>query len=377
MSIIFILHSGGDQIRGSEICLIHTIEALYSAGYKIIVLRKNSCLDEYISEKVETILEETFPEIMFDGDHRTFPLGEYLKSANRLLRLVKKHRPILMLCNGGLPCQLAVPVGKVLNTPVLCHFHHPAPKRYFYIWLVKYVTHLVFPSNFTRSIVAEKCGRDGKVIYNAIDVETRFVPCEKRERRYRDELNIDSSKIVIGQVGHLSKHKRPDFLIRSFAKALINLDNLHLVLVGDGPIYSELQNLVGELGLAEKVTLAGYVADVLPYYQHVFDINVLASSEEGLGISVIEASACALPSIVTDCTGLREVVDNRITGLTFTIDDSDELTEKIMLLANDPELRRKYAMAARHKAVNCFGLQRYKEAILEQIIPEDGSRTSK
>jgi len=367
MGTILILHYGGDQIRGSEICLIHTIEALNSAGYRIIVLRNNSGLDEYISGQVEKILDEKFPEIMFDSDHRAFPLRKYIRSSRRVLRLVKQYRPFLIFCNGGLPCQLAVPVGKFSSTPVLCHFHHPAPKRYFYIWLVKYVTRLVFPSNFTRSIVGEKCGRDGKVVYNAIDVNTRFVPCTKIVRRYRDELNIDSSKIVVGQVGNLSKHKRPDFLIRSFAKALKYLDNLHLVLVGHGPLYEELQKLVGELGLERRVTLAGYVPDVLPYYQHVFDINILASSEEGLGISVIEASACAVPSIVTDCTGLREVVDNRITGLTFSTDKPDELTEYIILLSNDSNLRRKYAMAARSKAIKCFGLQRYKEIMLEQI----------
>jgi len=351
MDTILILHHGGDQIRGSEICLIHTIEALNSAGYKLIVLRNNACLDEYISGQVVSILDEAFPEIMFDVGHKSFPLRKYISSAYRLLRLVKQNKPMLIFCSGGLPCQLAVPVGRFLNTPILCHFHHPAPKRYFYIWLVKYATRLVFPSNFTRSNVAEKCGRDGKVIYNAIDVNKRFVPSDKKDGRFRDELNIGSSEIVIGQVGHLSKHKRPDFLIRSFAEALEHLETLHLVLVGHGPLYEEIHNLVKELGLERKVAIAGYVPDVLPYYQHIFDINILASSEEGLGISVIEASACALPSIVTDCTGLREVVDDQVTGLTFKIDKPDELTASIMLLAKDPKLRHQYAEAARSKAV--------------------------
>ena len=139
------------------------------------------------------------------------------------------------------------------------------------------------------------------------------------------------------------------------------------MLVGYGPLYDELQSLIGKLGLEVAVTLAGYVPDVLPFYQHVFVINVLASREEGLGISVIEASACSVPSIVTDCTGLREVVDNQVTGLTFEKDDQDQLTNNILLLARDPDLRREYAMAAREKAVDMFGLERYKEKILEQV----------
>jgi glycosyltransferase involved in cell wall biosynthesis len=367
MRTILILHFGGDQIRGSEVCLIHTIGALHAEGYRIVVLRKNACLDEHISGQVDVILDEDFPEIMFDGGHRALPLRKYMVSLRRLHKLVKHYRPSVIFCNGGLPCQLAVPVGRILATPVMCHFHHPAPKRYFYIWLVKYVTRLVFPSNFTRNHVAVKCGRDGEVIYNAIDVNSRFIPATEKDRRDRDELNIDRSKIVVGQVGHLSRHKRPDFLIRSFANALKQSANLHLVLVGYGPLYEDLQKLVEKLGLQGAVTLAGYVQDVLPYYQHVFDINVLASSEEGLGISVIEASACSVPSIVTDCTGLREVVDNQVTGLTYEQDSQDQLTDGILLLAMDPGLRRQYAMAARDKAVKTFGLEHYREKILEQV----------
>jgi len=367
MKTILILHFGGDQIRGSEVCLIHSIHALHADGYRIVVLRKDPRLDEHIAGQVDVILDEGFPEIMFDGSHRAFPLRKYLASLRRLHGIVRQYKPSVMLCNGGLPCQLAVPVGRILHTPVLCHFHHPAPKRYFYIWLVKYVTRLMFPSNYTRENVAGKCGRDGVVIYNAIDVNARFIPVIEKDRHYRDELAIDSSKIVVGQIGHLSKHKRPDFLIRSFSNALKQSPNLHLVLVGYGPLYAELQSLVEAMGLQRAVTLTGYVPDVLPYYQHVFDINVLASSVEGLGISVIEASACSVPSIVTDCTGLREVVDNQVTGLTFEQDDQDKLTDCILLLARDPDLRRQYAAAARNKAVETFGLERYKEKILEQV----------
>ena len=82
---------------------------------------------------------------------------------------------------------------------------------------------------------------------------------------------------------------------------------------------------------------------------------------------MIEASACSVPSIVTDCTGLRDVVDNQVTGLTFETDDQEQLTDNILLLARDPELRREYAVAAREKAVKTFGLEHYKEKILEQV----------
>lgn len=367
MKTVMVLHTGGEQIRGSEVCLIHSIEALKENNYDVIVLRKNNQLDEFIEANTSVIIDESFPEIMFDGPKKSFPIVKYVQSLYRLYRHVKKYKPFVIYCNTGLPCQLAVPVGKILNVPVLCHFHHPAPIRYFYIWLVKYATKLFFPSNFTRSVVVEKSGRDGDVVYNAVDIEERFVPTMPRDMRFREDIGFGENTIVLGQVGNLTKHKRPDFLIRSFAEAYKQVKELRLVLVGNGPLYEELQIMIEELGLENQIKLMGYVPDVLPYYQHVIDINVLASSNEGLGISVIEASACELPSVVTDCTGLREVVDCSITGYTFSLDDSSMLVDRMVHLANDPELRRNMGLAARKKAEKSFSLVEYKKRVLQQV----------
>ena len=364
---VMMLHFGGDQIRGSEVCLVHAIDALSENGYDVVVLRKDGCVDALISEKVSTIIGEPFPEIMFDGSYRSLPLIKYLKSLYRLYLLVKLHKPCVIYCNTGLPCQLAVPVGKIFKIPVLCHFHHPAPKRYFYIWLVKYATKLIFPSYFTRSVVLDKSGRDGDVIYNAVDITTRFVPATTRDESFRLALGFSETDIVVGQVGNLTTHKRPDVLIKCFADTYRKNNKLRMVLIGGGPMHDELATTINELGLNSVIKLAGYVPDVLPYYQHVFDINVLASTNEGLGISVIEASACGLPSIVTDCTGLREVVDKDITGLTFQQDDLAQLTGDIIRLSKDAAIRQQMGLAAREKAEKYFSLDKYKDAILNQI----------
>jgi glycosyltransferase involved in cell wall biosynthesis len=367
MKTVMVLHSGGVQIRGSEICLIHSIDAIAEKGFGVVVLRKQKLLDEFVQGSARAIIDEQFPEIMFDGSHRSFPLIKYSQSLYRLYRLVKKYRPCVIYCNTGLPCQIAVPVGKLLNIPVLCQFHHPAPKRYFYLWLVKYATKLIFPSNFTRSVVMEKSGRDGDVIYNAVDIVERFVPVSPKDFRLREEIGFGGDAVVVGQVGNLTGHKRPDVLIRCFAEAYKKNSALRLVLVGHGPLFDDLQALVESLGVAHLVKFKGYVPDVLPYYQHVIDINVLASNNEGLGISVIEASACELPSIVTDCTGLREVVDDGVTGYTFDVDDSSQLTEFMLRLANDPALRKNMGLAAREKAEKLFSLEEYKSGIVRQV----------
>ena len=67
MNTILIMHFGGGQVRGSEVCLIESIEALSEAGFNVVIIRKDKILDEAVLKYVDAIQDEPFPEIMFDG----------------------------------------------------------------------------------------------------------------------------------------------------------------------------------------------------------------------------------------------------------------------------------------------------------------------
>ncbi len=372
MKTILVMHKGGSQIRGSEVCLIHTVNALLAAKYKVLLLRNNTIIDQPLNDhKNLEIADCDYPEIMIDGDHKRFPIFRYIHSFFSLKKLAKQYNVLCIVCNGGLPCQLGVPLGNSMGIPVVCHFHHPAAKRYFYFWLVKFVDRLIFPSKFTASIVAQKCGRQGQVIYNAVDLDTRFVPPNSRDSRLRSELGIPDDGLVIGQVGALVPHKRPDFLVKAFSAICDQFPHLYLMIVGCGSMEESLRKEISHHRLDGRIKLRGYVDDVLPYLQNVIDINVLASKEEGLGISVIEAAGCSLPSVVSDCTGLQEVVVQNETGYKFSPNDNTDLQFFLIKLIKEPALRLKLGRAAREHALNNFGLPRYSAemvGIIEQSI---------
>lgn len=371
MKTILVMHQGGSQIRGSEVCLIHTVNALLAANYKVILLRNNSIIDQTLNELGNLeIADCDYPEIMIDGDHKSFPIFRYIRSFLSLRKFVKKYDVTRIVCNGGLPCQLGVPLGNSIGIPVVCHFHHPSAKRYFYFWLVRFADHLIFPSNFTASIVAQKCGRKGQVVYNAVDLDTRYVPSHSRDSRFRSELGIPNDGLVIGQVGALVPHKRPDFLIKAFAAICNHFPRVYLLLVGWGPMQESLRAEIFRHQLDNRIKLIGYVDDVLPYLQNVIDINVLASAEEGLGISVIEAAGCSLPSIVSDCTGLKEVVVQNETGYKFSPNDNTELQFFLIKLIQEPDLRIRLGKAAREHALKKFCLPRYSADIVNVIEQE-------
>jgi glycosyltransferase involved in cell wall biosynthesis len=374
---VVVLHRGGPIVRGTEAVLIRSAKALTASGYRLIVCRRNDCIDHplaALSPHTEFV-DFSFPELMLAGPKDcSLPIALYAKELLRLKALVERCHATLLYCSGGLPCQLAVPVGRLKHIPVLCHFHHPAMRRAHYLWLARYADRRVFPSAFVQRHSRSGARHPGTVIYNGIDM-ARFRPAAQRDRRWREQWGIAADTVVIGQVGALAANKRPDFLLLAF-RALLKLSKhpVHLCLVGAGPMEGELRRLIDTQGLRGNVTLTGYVDDVLPYYQHVFDINTLVSNEEGLGISVIEGSACALPAVVTDCTGLPETILDGKTGLLFEMSDLGGLQRQLLRLTEDPSLRTSMGQAGRSFAERQFSAISYDEKFMT-IVNELLART--
>jgi glycosyltransferase involved in cell wall biosynthesis len=125
-----------------------------------------------------------------------------------------------------------------------------------------------------------------------------------------------------------------------------------------------LRTLVRELQLDTRITITGFVPEVLPYYQHVFDINVLVSREEGLGIAAIEGSACGLPVVVTDCTGLSETVVPGETGFSFGLNDTGGLERQLLDLVGDSALRLRMGARGRAFAQRTFSADVYNDRII-------------
>jgi glycosyltransferase involved in cell wall biosynthesis len=367
---VLLIHHGSDGMRGTEICLIQTARALAARGWQVVVCRNHPIMDTELLtlDPRPRLVPMEFPELKLDGKGSSFPLAAYWRALRELRRLLRELRPAFVYCSGGLPCQLAVPAAKPIRIPLVCHFHHPAIKRDYYSWLVKFADKVIFPSQFTRAHSWRNVRLAGEVIYNGIDT-TRFQPAFIHDPKWRQRLEIPADAIVIGQVAALIPHKRPDVLVRSFARLLPQTPHrLHLCLVGKGPLRDSIQALVADLNLQNRVTIIGGVPDILPFYQHVFDINALVSRTEGLGIAAIEGSACGLPVVATDCQGLSETVLPERTGLRFGLHDEDGLDAGLLRLVNDRELRVRMGAAGREHAVRTFSADIYNEKIVAATL---------
>ncbi len=161
--------------------------------------------------------------------------------------------------------------------------------------VVKYSDYLLTCSNeATRWGLGDSKKFDKKVqlIPNGINVEKFRFKIDTRSQ-YRNYYNLDKETIVLGTVGRLSEEKNHKFLIDIFEKFLLLNPDSKLFIVGDGPEKDRLFEIISEKKLTESVKLFGSRSDISEFL-HMFDVFILPSHYEGLGISLIEAQASGL-----------------------------------------------------------------------------------
>jgi len=149
----------------------------------------------------------------------------------------------------------------------------------------------------------------------------------------------------------------PEMVVRAFAAACRRLPDLHLLMIGGGPLQSRLASLVGSLDLGERVEIKGWIdPDQAQGYIQDSDIMVMPSIMESFGVAAVEAAAAGIPVIATNVGGIPEIVEHGVNGLLIDVGDESGLTEAIITLAGDEARRRRMGSAGRQIAREKFNI---------------------
>lgn len=180
---------------------------------------------------------------------------------------------------------------------------------------------------------------------------------------------VEPRAVVIGSVGSLIARKANDHLLRASAAVRGRCDvPFHLLLVGEGPERAALQALAQQLGLAERVSFAGFQKVPLPWVA-AMDVLVLASAKEGLPRAILEAMLLSKPVIASDVVGSRELVRPDVTGLLYPYGDTEALANHLQRLLEHPEERRRLGDAGRALVIDAYSIERYVAGV-ETILGE-------
>lgn len=212
---------------------------------------------------------------------------------------------------------------------------------------------IICVSDFDRDLALQLnigCSKKVIMIHNGMPPEAYTV--NKLKSIVVHGLEVRQAPILI-TVGRLAPPK--DF--ETLLEALQKLDNIRILIVGDGPNRQRIETLIRKNGLKQKASLLGQREDV-PNLLANAEIFVLSSRKEGLPRTIIEAMLAGLPVVATRVGGVPELVEDNTTGFLVPPGNSEALAAALQRLIKDPGLRRAMGEAGRKKALLEFTLDR-------------------
>jgi colanic acid/amylovoran biosynthesis glycosyltransferase len=170
--------------------------------------------------------------------------------------------------------------------------------------------------------------------------------------KFKFKKRVPTHQINILYIGRLVEKKGVIYGIRAFARSFAKHKNIKMTLIGDGPLYNDIENEIKKLGMQDHIKMLGYVQDTSAELDkaHIFmSPSVVARSgdaEGGINVTVIEALASGIPALVTRQTQSDLIFDGQ-TGFVARERDDEDLSNKLNILIESPELISKFGIIGR------------------------------
>lgn len=326
---------------GTEMNALRTAKRLDPTRFSVVVVtlaRRGPVLQEYQEAGIRVV---QFPiSSLYDRSALT--------EGMRLFRFLRSERVDVLHCHDLYANAFAVPWGRIARVPVVIasrRWTHPATSRpmEFVNRLAYRLAHRVLGNS---GAVARMLRDIDGVAANRILEVPNFVeghafqsPTLASQAAFRTELGIPAGALVVGCVARLVDVKDHRTMLRAMALLAPTWPNLRLVLVGDGPLRSQLEALASELGIAGQVHFAGHRANDLNI-NRMFDISALCSLSEGFPNVLVEAMAAERPVVATAVGGNVDAVRGG-TGILVPPAEPAYLASALDRLLRDPVLRRR------------------------------------
>jgi len=240
--------------------------------------------------------------------------GRYSKMQKNFKIILKEKKVNLVHSHLLLFSGFVLKYAAKLNVPIrIAHSHSSSDGkknsfyRTFYRHLMrkyinKYATHKIGVSSEAADFCFGKNARNKNNCYIVpCAIDTQRFKQDNIRKKFCNNYGISYETRFVGHVGKFVSQKNHEFLLRIFESMVRKMDNLHLLLVGDGPDKNKIRHLANDLNILKYITFMGRRNDVPILMMNLFDILIMASRYEGLPVSIIESQCSGVPSLISDC----------------------------------------------------------------------------
>lgn len=268
-----------------------------------------------------------------------------------LRRLVRERRIDIVHAHSPLPAAMARPALRAIrHRPRLVYTEHNTWDCY---GTATRIANLVtYPLDDAQLAVSRDAAASPptclaqrlEVLTHGIDLEQVRAASQHRDA-IRSELGIDAATTVVTTVANLRVEKAYDVLLDAARAVADRRSDVVFLSVGHGSLEDELRRRAATLDLGDRFRFLGFRSDALRVLGGS-DVFVLASRQEGLPVSYMEATAIGLPVVVTSVGGLPDFVEDGSNGLVVPPERPDLLADAIERVVSDPALRERLSTAS-------------------------------
>jgi glycosyltransferase involved in cell wall biosynthesis len=293
----------------------------------------------------------------------------WMSSVAGVIRVARRIRPALLHANDVPSFQPAGYAARVLGLPALTHVRFPDLDEGFRWFLRPGFTRALFVSHALEADALKAAptlfkGRttvvhDGVVVPPEIDSSTRSA--------LRAQLDLPAGAPVVALTGQISPVKGIWEFVDAAAQLATRDPAVTFAVLGDdlkgeGALRMQMEQRVAALGLSHRFRFLGFRPNA-PALIPAFDVVAVPSHVEPLGNATLEAMAAGLPVVGSRVGGIPEMVVDGQTGILVPPQDATALAEALEGLTCDAGRRQAMGRAARHRAVDAFGLERHCAAL--------------
>jgi glycosyltransferase involved in cell wall biosynthesis len=303
-------------------------------------------LDLSCLAKLNRLIKRYELELLHAHDDKSLLYGWLLKIINPRLKIIYTCHLYLDYKRSDFPSQIT-------------YLNYLLRKRASSFLAKRFLRPIMAVSEATKKQLIKDGLREDEVIvlHNSIDVE--FWNQNSGYPVLRDEIQLGTNELLVGTVARIDYQKdfRTFFSVAKLVK--LHVPRARFVVVGDGKgdELEKIKESAKEFGVSQDVCFTGHRNDLLNVYSSL-DLFLMTSIKEGLPNSILEAMAMGVPVVSTAVDGVPELIAENETGYLCPIGDVETLSNRVITLLEDKNLRSQFAQAGRKRIIENFSFEK-------------------